>query len=100
MLSNEEVGRRLGVSHAAVSRYRSGDRFPAIELMGKIAEVFGWSMDDQWKARQNGTYANEFTARVASGAALGTMGESPTKDQRSGQGKATPDSPGPRRQSR
>lgn len=84
MPSNEEVGRLLGVSHAAVSRYKSGDRLPAIELMGKISEVYGWSMDDQWKARQNGTYADEFTARVAGGTAVGTVGQGPAEDKRSG----------------
>jgi transcriptional regulator with XRE-family HTH domain len=78
--SNEEVGRLLGVSHAAVSRYKSGDRSPTIDVMGKIAVLFGWSMDDQYQARQNGTYASEFTERVAGGAALGTVAENQTQD--------------------
>lgn len=64
MPSNESLGRLLGVSHATISRYRSGDRLPEIDVMGKIAAEFGWSMDDQYAARVSGDYAGEFERRV------------------------------------
>lgn len=79
--SNELVGQVLGVSHAAVSRYKSGDRLPTIDVMGKIAEVLGWSIDDQYAARQSGNYASEFAARVSNHAALGAVGQAATTDQ-------------------
>jgi transcriptional regulator with XRE-family HTH domain len=81
--SNEEVGRVLGVSHATVSRYRSGDRFPELDVMARIAEIYDWSMDDQYKAKTRGTYANEFSSRVADRAALGALVQDATPDQQS-----------------
>lgn len=64
--TNDALGELLGVSHAMVSRYRSGDRLPSIEVMDKIREVYGWSIDDQVAARNAGTYHEEFSALVAS----------------------------------
>ncbi len=78
MPSNEEVGHRLGVSHATVSRYKSGDRFPTIDILAKIAEVYDWSIDDQYAARQKGTYANEFAERVAGDSAVGAVEQGPS----------------------
>lgn len=69
--SNETVGQLLGVSHASVSRYKSGDRLPELDVMAQIAQVFEWPLDDQYAARQNGTYADEFTKRV------GRLGDHP-----------------------
>lgn len=62
--SNEAIGQQLGVSHATVSRYKSGDRFPELDVMAKIADLLNWTMDDQYKARQDGTFADEFNTRI------------------------------------
>lgn len=79
--SNEKVGKLLGVSHATVSRYRSGDRLPNIDVMGRIARILGWSMDDQYRAREAGSYATEFTLRVSDEPTVGAMGQTATTNQ-------------------
>jgi transcriptional regulator with XRE-family HTH domain len=79
--SNEAVGQLLGVSHATVSRYKSGDRLPTIDIMGKIAEVLNWSMDDQYAARQSGNYAREFIARLPDSTPVGAVGKAAAEDQ-------------------
>lgn len=73
--SNERIGRLFGVSHATISRYRSGDRFPELDTLGKIAEILDWSLDEQFKARQEGTWSDEFSRRVADGDSLGAVGQ-------------------------
>lgn len=47
------------------SRLQSGDRTPGIDTMRKIAKVFEFSLDDQARARANGTYRKEFAAAIA-----------------------------------
>lgn len=79
--SNTELGDLLGVSHATVSRWRSGDRLPEISNMEKIKDALGWSVDDQVKARSAGKYADEFSRRVESRYPVGTMGQTATTDQ-------------------
>lgn len=59
-LSNTELGAALGVSHASVSRIRSGDRLPSIRVMSRIATLTGWDVGEQVEAREEGTYAEEF----------------------------------------
>lgn len=86
--SNETIGGVLGVSHATVSRYRSGDRFPNQTVQARIEKVYGWSMTDQYQARQAGNYASEFTKRVVDRTPLGAVGEGKAPDQRSGEGKS------------
>jgi len=39
-MSNEEFGRRIGVSHSMASRIRSGDRLPSVATMQRIADEF------------------------------------------------------------
>lgn len=82
--SNETVGQLLGVSHASVSRYKSGDRLPELDVMAQVAQVFSWSLDEQYSARKNGTYADEFTERIntlADRPAVGTLVQEATPDQ-------------------
>lgn len=59
-LSNTELGGLIGVSHASVSRIRSGDRKPSIRVMSKISKLTGWSIDGQVASRDKGTYAIDF----------------------------------------
>lgn len=63
-LTNEELGELLGISHATVSRIKSGHRLPSLGVMDKIRELYGWSIDDQTDARNSNTYATEFNKRV------------------------------------
>lgn len=54
-LTNAALGEALGVTHATVSRIRSGDRNPSTELMVKLAKLIDWPLDAQvelkWKSR-------------------------------------------------
>lgn len=59
-LSNADLGVRLNVSHATVSRIRSGNRLPSIGVMSRISELTGWSIDDQVLARNENRYAEQF----------------------------------------
>lgn len=59
-LSNAELGAKLGVSHATVSRIRSGNRLPSIGVMSRISELTGWSIDDQVVARNENQYSERF----------------------------------------
>jgi transcriptional regulator with XRE-family HTH domain len=65
--TNEELAGLLGVSHATVSRIRSGDRLPSLQVMQKIRELYGWTLDEQWDARNAGTYADQFCRTVDQG---------------------------------
>lgn len=59
-ISNIKLGELLDLSHASVSRIRSGDRLPSLKVMSVIAGLTGWSLDDQMAARNAGTYADVF----------------------------------------
>jgi transcriptional regulator with XRE-family HTH domain len=63
-ITNREVGELLGMTHAGVSRLRSGDRLPSIDIMCEIEKHYQWNIDAQIKARRNGTYATEFEAAL------------------------------------
>lgn len=57
-MKNRELADALGVHESTVSRLLSGDRNPGIEVMSRIKERFGWSLDDQWAALgEEDTYA-------------------------------------------
>ncbi len=43
--SLNEMGRYLGVTKQAVSRWESGERIPAIEVVCQIADLFQVSVD-------------------------------------------------------
>jgi transcriptional regulator with XRE-family HTH domain len=62
--TNREVAERIGLTHSAVSRIRSGQRFPGIEVMGAIARVYGWPVNQQVDARVNGVYADLFELAI------------------------------------
>lgn len=50
-VSNSELGRRLGVSHATISRIRSGTRAPSYPLMKRIARLVDWDVTEQVEVR-------------------------------------------------
>jgi transcriptional regulator with XRE-family HTH domain len=50
-MTNEEIGKLIGLSHSGVSRLRRGERLPSIDVMVAIATHFDWSVADQVKTR-------------------------------------------------
>lgn len=44
-MSQIELSRLVGTTNVTISRYISGERKPRIEIVGKIAEVLGCSVD-------------------------------------------------------
>lgn len=61
-ISNAKLGVLLDLTHASVSRIRSGDRLPSTDVMATISRLTGWTMDEQYECRTNGTYAEKFDA--------------------------------------
>jgi transcriptional regulator with XRE-family HTH domain len=53
-LSNEEFGRRIGVSHSMASRIRSGQRLPGTQTLGAIHREFGIPLEDLVRAHGRG----------------------------------------------
>jgi transcriptional regulator with XRE-family HTH domain len=62
--TNVEVASRIGVTPAAVSRFRGGSRIPRPITQSRIAEVFGWSAADQLAANLSGSYAAGFEEAI------------------------------------
>ena len=50
-MTNEEIGKLIGLTYSAVSRLRRGERLPSVEVMLAISEQFGWGVADQVKVR-------------------------------------------------
>ena len=61
-ITNVQVGLDIGLDHTTVSRIRSGDRLPSIDVMVAIARVYGWKIDAQVRARTEDRYASGFEA--------------------------------------
>lgn len=53
--SNVQIAARLGISPAAVSRFRGGSRVPRMATMRRIAEVYGWTISEQAVAHSQGS---------------------------------------------
>lgn len=64
-VTNRQIADDLGVTHAAISRIRSGDRTPSIELMMRISVLVKWSIDQQARAKSDGTYAAAFEKHMS-----------------------------------
>lgn len=62
--TNSEVGARIGLTHSAVSRIRSGERLPSMSIMRAIEDEYGWDRLSQWAARDEGKYAECFEAVI------------------------------------
>jgi transcriptional regulator with XRE-family HTH domain len=59
-VTNVDLGAKLGISHAQVSRLRSGDRSPTLATLVSVQKTLGWPVADQVKAFEVGTYAAGF----------------------------------------
>lgn len=64
-LTNETLGQALGVTHATISRIRSGSRLPSGEVMSAIAVLMEWPIEEQMKLKLASTedaptYAEQF----------------------------------------
>lgn len=58
--TNIAVGEALGLSHATVSRIRTGDRKPSLGFMLAVEKTMRWKLGVQAVHRQNATYAENF----------------------------------------
>lgn len=58
--TNQEVADRLGLTHSAISRIRSGQRLPSFQVMNRIATEYDWPLKSQVEARIHDTYAEQF----------------------------------------
>lgn len=59
-VTNQRVAEALGITHSAVSRIRSGDRLPSLQLVRRISNVLNWPVDEQVSTLDPGTYAAAF----------------------------------------
>lgn len=50
-LTNEALGQALGVTHATISRIRSGSRLPSGEVMSAIAVLMEWPIEEQMQLK-------------------------------------------------
>lgn len=59
-VTNQRVADDLGVTHAHISRIRSGDRLPSLQLVRRIEVKLGWLVSDQIADLDPGRYAAAF----------------------------------------
>lgn len=60
-----ELAYYLGISESMVSRLLSGARKPSLELIIKVRQVLGWSVEDQaWMIERHGIEAYGIRLRV------------------------------------
>lgn len=64
-VTNQRVAEDLGITHSAVSRIRSGDRTPSLDVMLKMHEEWEWPLEVQALSRSLGKYAEDFEAVLA-----------------------------------
>lgn len=64
-VTNQRVADRLGINHSTVSRIRSGERHPSIDLMKKIETEYGWDLEKQLRAYGSVVYKREFERILA-----------------------------------
>ena len=59
-VNNQDVANRLGVSRAAVSRFRNGSRVPRPATRARIAELLDWPIGTQAELEAAGKWAEGF----------------------------------------
>lgn len=64
-VTNREVAELLGVTHSAISRIRSGDRMPSLDLMVEVSIKLNWAVEEQAYNRRLNTYRYEFEEVLA-----------------------------------
>lgn len=52
-LTQEEVGAKLGISGAAVSRWEKGKSFPDMAIAGEVAKLYGCTIDDLMRGEKS-----------------------------------------------
>lgn len=64
--TNAAVGAELDLTQSAVSRIRSGTRYPSIRSIKRIAQVYGWPVEEQLKLipAESGTYNTKYAAAL------------------------------------
>lgn len=63
-VTNEEVGKLLGLSHSMVSRLRSGNRGASFDTMMSIERKLGWMVEAQVRSRAAGRWGLDFEAEL------------------------------------
>lgn len=65
-MSGADLATKLEVSAATISRIRSGDRRPSLDLILRIKDVLDWPVDEQATALAESTskYGFEFSKRA------------------------------------
>lgn len=67
LLTNDQLGERLGVSHAMASRLRNGRRRPSIRVIDAIHREFGVPVEELHAAHVQGAEAfGELLRRILS----------------------------------
>lgn len=61
-VTHRVVADKLGVNVSTVSRLRTGIQFPTWGTMQKVAAAYGWKVDQQAMAREQGTWQEDFEA--------------------------------------
>jgi transcriptional regulator with XRE-family HTH domain len=64
-VTNQRVADDLGITHSMVSRIRSGDRLPSLQLVRRIADRLGWAIDEQIATLDPEKYAAGFEELLA-----------------------------------
>ena len=65
LVTNQRVAEDLGITHSAVSRIRSNDREPSLNLMMRITALTGWGLNSQAMAIAAGNYGSMFESILA-----------------------------------
>lgn len=74
---HKDVAELLGVSVASVSRLRSGNQKPSLDLMFTIRNKLDWSAEDQVDAWYSDRWNVEFENRIREWAASGDTPPAP-----------------------
>lgn len=72
-VTNQRVADDLGVTHSMISRIRSGDRLPSLQLVRRISGALGWPVEDQVASLDPVKYAEEFERLLVKRYDVGTL---------------------------